>query len=123
MCVLRGLQAIEHAQPHMVPGIDQRRVALDPHLADLLRQMRTVSAQSETAEPLLSRKLYDAVRETQTEQIDESLRKTSELLRRSFLPEAQKSEQPASAGIRRLRENVEKALPGLVDTLRPYLDE
>jgi len=75
----------------------------------LLEQMKDVSEQAETSEPLLSRKLYDTLRKTNSDNVDRALEVTSELLRRSFLPQAQEMEQRAGKGIEELRKGVEDA--------------
>jgi len=76
---------------------------------ELLEQMKDVSEQSETSEPLLSRKLYDTLRRTSSDNLDRALEVTSELLRRNFLPQAQEIEQRAGKGIEELRKGVEDA--------------
>ena len=75
----------------------------------LLEQMKDVSEQAETSEPLLSRKLYDTLRKTSGDNVDRALEVTSELLRRNFLPQAQEMEQRASKGIEELKKGVEDA--------------
>jgi len=75
----------------------------------LLEQMKDVSEQAETSEPLLSRKLYDTLRKTNSDNVDRALEVTSELLRRNFLPQAQEMEQRAGKGIEELRKGVEDA--------------
>jgi len=75
----------------------------------LLEQMKDVSGQAETSEPLLSRKLYDTLRKTSSDNVDRALEVTSELLRRNFLPQAQEMEQRAGKGIEELRKGVEDA--------------
>jgi len=76
---------------------------------ELLEQIKDVSEQSETSEPLLSRKLYDTLRQTSSDNLDRALEVTSELLRRNFLPQAQEMEQRAGEGIEELRKGVEDA--------------
>jgi hypothetical protein len=76
---------------------------------NLLEQMKDVSEKSETSEPLLSRKLYDTLRQTNSENLNKSLEVTSEMLRRNFLPQAQEMEQRAGKGIEELRKGVEDA--------------
>jgi hypothetical protein len=76
---------------------------------NLLEQMKDVSQQAETSEPLLSRRLYDTLRQTSSENLDRTLEVTSELLRRNFLPQAQEMEQRAGKGIEELRKGVEDA--------------
>ncbi len=75
----------------------------------LLEQVKDVSEQAETSEPLLSRKLYDTLRKTNSDNVDRALEVTSELLRRNFLPQAQEMEQRASKGIEELKKGVEDA--------------
>jgi hypothetical protein len=76
---------------------------------ELLEQMKDVSEQSETSEPLLSRKLYDTLRQTSSDNLDRTLEVTSEMLRRNFLPQAQEMEQRAGKGIEELRKSIEDA--------------
>jgi len=76
---------------------------------NLLDQMKDVSEESEASEPLLSRKLYDTLRNTSSDNLDRALDVTSELLRRNFLPQAQEMEQRAGRGIEELRKGVEDA--------------
>ena len=76
---------------------------------NLLEQMKDVSQQAETSEPLLSRKLYDTLRQTSSENLNRTLEVTSEMLRRNFLPQAQEMEQRAGKGIEELRKGVEDA--------------
>ena len=75
----------------------------------LLEQVKDVSEQAEASEPLLSRKLYDTLRKTSSDNVDRALEVTSELLRRNFLPQAQEMEQRASKGIEELKKGVEDA--------------
>jgi len=76
---------------------------------ELIDQMKNVSEQAETSEPLLSRKLYDTLRRASTDNIDRMLEATAELLRRNFLPQAQEIERRAGKGIENIREGVEEA--------------
>ena len=72
-------------------------------------QMKDVSEQAEASEPLLSRKLYDTLRKTSSDNVDRALEVTSELLRRNFLPQAQEMEKRAGKGIEELRKGIEDA--------------
>ncbi|MCH8217736.1 MAG: hypothetical protein IH892_13305, partial [Planctomycetes bacterium] len=81
---------------------------------ELLEQMRELSDLSEISEPLLSRKLYDTLREANTGSIDSALEITEELLRRNFLPQAFESERPAGEGIARMSRGVEEAARGVL---------
>ncbi|MDT8302068.1 MAG: DUF4175 family protein [Sedimentisphaerales bacterium] len=75
----------------------------------LIEQMKEVSEQSETSEPLLSRKLYDTLRKAGTDNVDRALEATGELLKRNFLPQAQEIEKQAGKGIEEMRKGVEEA--------------
>jgi hypothetical protein len=79
------------------------------NVKNLLEQIKDVSEQSETSEPLLSRKLYDTLRKTSGDNLDKTLEVTSELLRRNFLPQAKETEQRAGDRIEELRKGVEDA--------------
>jgi len=79
------------------------------NIGELLEQVKDVSEQAEASEPLLSRKLYDTLRKTSSDNVDRALEVTSELLRRNFLPQAQEMEQRAGKGIEELRKGVEDA--------------
>jgi hypothetical protein len=81
---------------------------------NLLEQMKDVSEQSETSEPLLSRKLYDTLRQTSSDNLDRTLEVTSEMLRRNFLPQAQEMEQRAGKGIDELRKGIEDAVDSVL---------
>lgn len=76
---------------------------------ELIDQMKNVSEEAETSEPLLSKKLYDTLREASTDNIDKALDIAGELLRRSFLPQAREMEKHAGKGIEELRKGVEAA--------------
>jgi len=93
------------ASRELAEGIDRQRERTE----ELIEQMKDVSEQAETSEPLLSRKLYDTLRTASTENVDRALEATGELLRRNFLPQAQEIEQQAGKGIEELKEGVEEA--------------
>ncbi|MBN2590942.1 MAG: hypothetical protein JXA96_13840 [Sedimentisphaerales bacterium] len=83
-------------------------------LEQLLDQMREISEESEESEPLLSSRLYDTYRQASTENLEEALETTEELLRRNFVPQAQGSEEQARESIQNLREGIEEAAQGLL---------
>jgi len=85
--------------------IDRQRDSTE----ELIKQMKEVSEQSETSEPLLSRKLYDTLRKASTGNVDRALEATGELLKRNFLPQAQEIEKQAGKGIEDIRKGVEEA--------------
>ncbi|MBW8039932.1 MAG: hypothetical protein FVQ85_08040 [Planctomycetes bacterium] len=81
---------------------------------ELINQMKNVSDEAETAEPLLSKKLYDTLRKTSTDNVDKALKIVGELLRRDFLPQAREVEQHAAKGIEELKEGVEEAAASVI---------
>jgi hypothetical protein len=76
---------------------------------ELVNDMKDVTDASEASEPLLSRKLYETLRRTGTDNLDQALDVAEQLVRRNFLTEAERIEQRAAEGIRTLREGVEDA--------------
>lgn len=105
---------LEQRQKTLVDAGDSRELAeqVDEQkekVDELIEQMKEVSEQSEVSEPLLSKKLYDTVREASTDNIDRALDAAGELLRRNFLRQAQEVERPAGEGIEQLRRGVEDA--------------
>ena len=76
---------------------------------EIIKQMQEVTEQSETSEPLLSRKLYESLRRNGSGKLEKNLEATSELLRRSFLPQAEETMQAADKGVEQLRKDVEDA--------------
>ena len=72
-------------------------------LTNIFTQMRQVSEQSETAEPLLSKELYDILRTNKQDSLKNVLDYSAELVRRGFVPQASQAEQKA----RRTSQSVE----------------
>ncbi len=95
----------DNRSQELAERVEKQRQAMD----ELVDQMKTTSEQAEVSEPLLSRKLYDTLREAGTENLDRALQATGELLRRDFLPQAQEIERRAGEGIEGLRKGVEDA--------------
>lgn len=89
----------------VVEGLKEQKQDLEK----LLEDMRNTVEESEQAEPLLSKQLYDTVRETRQEQPDQQLELSRQLLERGFVEEARQAETDAGRGITKLREGVEKA--------------
>ncbi len=81
---------------------------------ELIDNMKDLTDASEASEPLLSRKLYETLRQTGTDNLDQALEITEELVRRNFLTEAERIEQRAAEGIRTLRQGVEAAAQGVL---------
>src|SRR3989441_173055 len=78
-------------------------------LTNLFNEMRRVSEQSESAEPLLSKQLYDTLRQTDQSDPDKALDLSAELVNRGFLSQASPFEQRAHKDIDGLKRGVEKA--------------
>ncbi|HEY0456041.1 MAG TPA: hypothetical protein VGE41_06670, partial [Verrucomicrobiae bacterium] len=78
-------------------------------LTNLLENMRAVSEKAESTEPLLSKQLYDTFRKTSQENVEDKLKASGELLKRSMPKEAGQVEQLAHKQIDELKEGVEKA--------------
>ena len=93
------------ASRDMAEKMEQQRKSV----GELVDQMKNVSEQAETSEPLLSRKLYDTLRETSTGNVDRTLEVAGELLRRNFVKQSQEIERQAAKGIEQLKEGVEEA--------------
>ena len=85
--------------------LDKQKTDLDK----LLNDMRQTIEESESSEPLLSKQLYDTVRDTHQLQPQQALDATRQLLERGFVNEARQMEADAGKGVTRLREGVEKA--------------
>jgi len=79
------------------------------NLEKLTDQMKNVSEQAEASEPLLSRSLYDTLRDADTGNLDKALDTTGELLKRDLLPQAREIERRAGEGIGEIRKGVEEA--------------
>jgi hypothetical protein len=78
-------------------------------LTNLLDQMRAVTEQAESTEPLLSKQLYDILRRTDQTHTDSQLEISGQLADRGFLPQAIQSEQAARTNIDELRQSVDRA--------------
>ena len=102
-------------------NLAQRAEQQKSQTGELLKQMREVTEQSEESEPLLSRKLYESLRKNGSGQLEKSLQNTSELLKRSFLPQASEALQAADKGITVLREDVENAAKSVLGDPRESL--
>jgi hypothetical protein len=77
--------------------------------SELVNDAKNVVEQAEQAEPLLAKQLYDTVRSTRETKTDQALDATAQLLKAGFLPEAQRAEEQARAGIEQLKQGIEKA--------------
>ncbi len=80
----------------------------------LLEQARQVVQESETAEPLLSRQLYDTLRQTRDDKLEPALEAVPQLLQRGFVPEARQAETQARQALERLQAGVDRAAEGVL---------
>ncbi len=78
-------------------------------LGEVVEQMRTLSEQSEVSEPLLSDALYETVRNTMMNQVEESLEEARDLTFYNRARQAQPAEKAAARGIEELKEKIESA--------------
>ncbi len=96
-------------------------------LTNLVDRMRQTIREAEQTEPLLSERLYDAARNVQSRNLDQSLQAAEGALRRGFDEDAQKLEENAGRGISQLREGIERAAESVLgdetEALRRARDE
>jgi hypothetical protein len=78
-------------------------------LTNLLGQMRDVTEQAESTEPLLSKQLYDILRRADQSHTDSQLEMSGRLVDRGFLPQAAEAEKPVQQSLDDLRKNVDRA--------------
>ena len=78
-------------------------------LTNLLGEMRAVTEQAESTEPLLSRQLYDILRRADQLHTDNQLEMGGRLVDRGFLPQASQAERSARQNIDELRQSVDRA--------------
>lgn len=80
----------------------------------LMDKMRDVSEQAEESEPLVSEKLYDALRKAQMDQLEESLETASDMASFGAMAQARNEEDKANKAIREMKEGIEKAAQRLL---------
>ena len=109
-------QSNERQRPSLrdTPQQDRTQIAEElaeqrERLQELLQQMRSLVEASETAEPLLSKRLYDAMRAARVDNPEEELAAAAELARRGFEQPARNAEQQARVGINKLKTGIEQA--------------
>ena len=78
-------------------------------LTNLFDEMRRVSEQSDSAEPLLSRQLYDIVRQSGQDEANQALDSAAQMVMRNFTSQAAPFEQRARQNIDKIKEGVEHA--------------
>jgi|JI6StandDraft_1071083.scaffolds.fasta_scaffold00773_16 hypothetical protein len=95
----------------MLKGGDASRQIQDQQemVADLLENMKRVSEQAEGNNPLLHRRLYEAVREAKTGGLEENLDEARMQARYGNRADAQDAERKANTLVDQLQQGVEKA--------------
>jgi hypothetical protein len=78
-------------------------------LTNLLGQMRAVTEQAESTEPLLSQQLYDILRRTDQMHTDSQLDMSARLVDRGFLPQAGEAEKSVRQNLDDIRQSVDRA--------------
>lgn len=86
-------------------AVRQQRQRLD----DLQERMRNTIGEAEESEPLLSQRLYDAIRNVQDNRVEQALQQTENAVRRGLSQQAQELENVAGEGVRELRQAVDRA--------------
>ena len=96
-------------------------------LTNLVEQMRQTIQEAEQTEPLLSERLYDAARNVQNRNLDQTLEASANSVRRGQVEDAQRLEEAAGRGITQLREGIERAAESVLgdetEALRRARDE
>lgn len=100
----RSLRPSEDKQK-LVEEFQQQRQAL----TDVLKQARDIVQEAESAEPLLSQQLYDAVRQTRDTKVEPAMEAIPQLVQRGFVPEAQRAEEIAREGLEKLEKGIATA--------------
>jgi hypothetical protein len=89
----------------LVERMDRQQDAL----TNLLGEMRAVTEQAESTEPLLSKQLYDILRRADQLHTENQLEIGGRLVDRGFLPQASQAERLARQNIDELRQSVDRA--------------
>ena len=90
-------------------GLQEKVAEQRDQLNRVLEQTKDVIQQAEESEPLLSRRLYDTVREMRDMKPEEALEATEFLVGRGLWNQSGEAEQVARRGIDQLREGIEDA--------------
>jgi hypothetical protein len=113
--IAHDLEALNSAKEKQLDDSAQRQTltgqlaSQQSALTNLLGQMRTVTEQAESTEPLLSKQLYDILRRTDQSHTDSQLEISGQLVDRGFLPQASEAEHAARQNIDELRQSVDRA--------------
>ncbi|MBL8810938.1 MAG: hypothetical protein JNM43_12230 [Planctomycetaceae bacterium] len=94
--------------------VEQKLQDQQDRLNKIVEDSKKLIEQAEETEPLLSSRLYDAVRDLKDSKPEEALEAAEMLAGRGLWPQTQEAEQQARKGIERLREGIEKAADAVV---------
>lgn len=81
----------------------------EDRLKEIMEQMKQVVQESEQAEPLLSRHLYDAIRKTRPFRPEEALKDAANFLKEGNGNQAREAEERASRGIETMKQGIQVA--------------
>lgn len=90
-------------------GLQQKVAQQRDHLERVLDQAKHLVEEAEDSEPLMSRRLYDTIRETRDKKPEEALEATEILVSRGLWNQGQQAEKIARKGIEDLAQGIEKA--------------
>jgi hypothetical protein len=113
--VARDLDALNNSAQKLLDDSPQRQSLVErmarqqSALTNLLGEMRAVTEQAESTEPLLSKQLYDILRRADQLHTDNQLEIGGRLVDRGFLPQASEAERSARQNIDELRQSVDRA--------------
>jgi hypothetical protein len=113
--IARGLDSLNNGAQKSLDDSAQRQQLVqqmakqEDALTNLLAQMKDVTEQAETTEPLLSKQLYDTLRRADQMHTDNLLDMESQLADRGFLPQASQAERAARTNITEIAESVQRA--------------
>lgn len=95
----------------MLSGSEVARAIADQQerVKDLMESMQQVSEQAEGSEPILSRRLYEAVRGAQTSGLEDQLEEARRQSRYGDRSEAQEAERKATTAVEQLAKNIDRA--------------
>ncbi len=113
--IARGLDSLNNGEHQALDNsadrqrIVQQMAQQQTALTNLLAQMRAVTEQSETTEPLLSKQLYDTLRRADQMHTDNLLEMGSQLTERGFLPQASQVERMARTNLTEFAGGIDRA--------------
>jgi hypothetical protein len=105
--------------PTPAAGTESRRLAASverqkQETGRVLERMQKLTEAAEPSAPLLSRKLYDGLRQARIDDVERALERTGELLEHNLPEEARAAEEQARRGIADLKRTVDDAAKGVL---------